>query len=397
MKHPANNSSRIESVDALRGFAVMAIVLVHNLEHFIYPVYPTDAPAWLGTLDRIVLDGTFSLFAGKAYAIFALLFGLTFFLQNDRQKREGKDFGWRFLWRMLMLAVFATLNAAFFPAGDVLMLFAVVSIVLLITRNWSDRTIFITAVIFLLQPVEWFHCIAALINPGHTLPDLHVAEMYAEAAEYTKAGEPGAFFLGNITLGQKASLLWAVNAGRFVQTAGLFLLGHWLGRKWMFSDNGGERDNTRTWTIILATAAIAFAPLYTLKELAMQTQGTAAQSAGTALDMWQKLAFTLVLASAFVLSYRLSGRFRKSVSGLCWYGRMSLTNYIFQSVTGALIYFPIGLNLAPYCGYTVSLLIGIAVFLLQVLLSRWWLSRHRQGPLETLWHKWTWMQFKRAA
>lgn len=45
-------------------------------------------------------DGTFSLFAGKAYAIFALLFGLTFFLQNDRQKREGKDFGWRFLWRI---------------------------------------------------------------------------------------------------------------------------------------------------------------------------------------------------------------------------------------------------------------------------------------------------------
>ena len=333
MKQPLNNSSRIESVDALRGFAVMAIVLVHNLEHFIYPVYPTDAPAWLGTLDLIVLDGTFPLFAGKAYAIFALLFGLTFFLQNDRQKREGKDFGWRFLWRMLMLAVFATLNAAFFPAGDVLMLFAAVSIVLLITRNWSDRAIFITAVIFLLQPVEWFHCIAALINPGHTLPDLHVAEMYAEAAEYTKAGEPGAFFLGNITLGQKASLLWAINAGRFVQTAGLFLLGHWLGRKRMFSDNGGDRDNTRTWTIILATAAIAFAPLYTLKELAMQTQGTAAQSAGTALDMWQKLAFALVLVSAFVL---------------------------------------------------------------QVLLSRWWLSRHRQGPLETLWHKWTWMRFKRA-
>ena len=195
-------------------------------------------------------------------------------------------------------------------------------------------------------------------------------------------------------MGQKASLLWAVNAGRFVQTAGLFLLGHWLGRKRMFSDNGGDRDSTRTWTIILATAAVAFAPLYTLKELAMQTPGTAAQSVATALDMWQKLAFTLVLVSAFMLSYRLSGRFRKSVSGLRWYGRMSLTNYICQSVAGALIYFPIGLNLAPYCGYTVSLLIGVAVFLLQVLLSRWWLSRHRQGPLETLWHKWTWLKLK---
>ena len=223
------------------------------------------------------------------------------------------------------------------------------------------------------------------------MPDLHVSEMYAEAAEYTKAGEAGAFFLGNVTLGQKASLLWAVNAGRLVQTAGLFLLGHWLGRRKMFSDKG---NNTRTWTMVLAVAATAFAPLYTLKELAMQTQGTAAQSAGTALDMWQKLAFTLVLVSAFVLSYRFSDRFRKTVSGLRWYGRMSLTNYICQSVIGVLIYFPIGLNLAPYCGYTVSLLIGIAVFLLQVLLSRWWLSRHRQGPLETLWHKWTWLKLK---
>ena len=39
--------TRIEVVDALRGFAVMAIILVHNLEHFIFPVYPADSPEWL--------------------------------------------------------------------------------------------------------------------------------------------------------------------------------------------------------------------------------------------------------------------------------------------------------------------------------------------------------------
>ena len=63
---------RIEVVDALRGFAVMAILLVHNLEHFIFPVYPTDQPGWLATLNDGVFNTTFSLFAGKAYAIFAL-------------------------------------------------------------------------------------------------------------------------------------------------------------------------------------------------------------------------------------------------------------------------------------------------------------------------------------
>ena len=63
---------RIEVVDALRGFAVMAILLVHNLEHFIFPVYPTGDPGWLNILNDGVFNITFSLFAGKAYAIFAL-------------------------------------------------------------------------------------------------------------------------------------------------------------------------------------------------------------------------------------------------------------------------------------------------------------------------------------
>ena len=34
---------RVEVVDALRGFAVLAILLVHHVEHFIYPVYPDPA------------------------------------------------------------------------------------------------------------------------------------------------------------------------------------------------------------------------------------------------------------------------------------------------------------------------------------------------------------------
>ena len=217
-----------------------------------------------------------------------------------------------------------------------------------------------TAILFLLQPVEWYHYIAHLLNPAHQLPDLHVNEMYAEVAEYTKAGDFGAFIWGNITLGQKASLLWAVNAGRFFQTAGLFLLGFYLGRKQRFVPT---ENNLRLWIKILIVSAIAFAPLYTLKELLMGQDAIIQQTVGTVLDMWQKLAFTLVLVASFVLLYQ-NPKCRRAVGNLRFYGRMSLTNYITQSVIGALIYFPIGLYLAPYCGYTVSLLIGIFTFLL---------------------------------
>lgn len=159
MELSASKIPRIEVVDALRGFAVMAIILVHNLEHFIFPVYPTEQPAWLAVLNDGVFNVIFSLFAGKAYAIFALLFGFTFYIQCHNQTKKGKDFGYRFLWRLVLLLGFATLNAAFFPAGDVLLLFAVVGLVLFLVRKWSDKAILINSYY--------------IINPTYRMVSLH--------------------------------------------------------------------------------------------------------------------------------------------------------------------------------------------------------------------------------
>lgn len=385
---------RIEVVDALRGFAVLAIILVHNLEHFIFPVYPDPAsqPEWLNILDEGVFSIIFSLFAGKAYAIFSLLFGFTFYIQYTNQLRKGKDFGYRFLWRLLLLAGFATLNAAFFPAGDVLLLFCVVGLFLFLVRKWNDKAVLIAAVIQLLQPVEWFHYIASLFNPEYTLPNLGVGAMYNEVAEYTKEGNFWNFIWGNVTLGQKASLFWAIGAGRFLQTAGLFMLGLLIGRKQLFvtSDN-----NTRFWVKALIISAILFCPLYQLKVMLYDNSDAVMikQTVGVILDMWQKFAFTAVLVASFVLLYQKES-FKKLTAGLRFYGKMSLTNYISQSILGAIIYFPFGLYLAPYCGYTVSLLIGFVLFLLQVSFCKWWLKGHKQGPLESLWHKLTWINSK---
>ena len=388
----ASKTPRIEVVDALRGFAVMAILLVHNLEHFIFPVYPDAAsqPGWLNILDEGVFSVIFSLFAGKAYAIFALLFGLTFYIQYTNQQKKGKDFGYRFLWRLLLLGGFATLNAAFFPAGDVLLLFCVVGIFLFIVRKWSDRTVFILAIFLLLQPVEWYHYVMNLFNPAHSLPDLGVGQMDGEGAEYTKEGDFWKFIWGNVTLGQKASLFWAIGAGRFLQTAGLFLLGMLIGRKQLFV---ASEATIRFWVKALIWSAVLFGPLYQLKVQLMDAgqPDMIRQTVGVVMDMWQKFAFTIVLVASFVLLYQTE-KFRKLTADLRFYGKMSLTNYISQSIAGAIIYFPFALYLAPYCGYTVSLLIGFAFFLLQVRFCKWWLKAHKQGPLESIWHKLTWIR-----
>ena len=380
-------AKRIDMVDALRGFAVMAILLLHNVEHFIFSVYPTESPAWLSVLDSGVCNAIFALFGGKAYAIFSLLFGFTFSVQYARQQQLGRDFGYRFLWRLVGLALIATLNAAFFPGGDVLMLYAVMGVVLFVARRWSDRTVLIAAILFMLQPMEWYHYVASLIDPSHALPDYGVGALYDTVDEATRSGNLLRFLWCNITTGQVASFMWAVGAGRLWQTAGLFLTGLYIGRKQLFVCN---EANLRFWTKTLVVSAIAFCPLYSLRNEIMEGTALVQQTAGTAFDMWQKLAFTFVLVASFVLLYQREG-FRGRIDGLRYYGKMSLTNYVSQSLIGAIIYFPFFLYLAPYCGYALSLAIGVGVFFAQLAFCRWWLKGHTYGPLEGLWRRWTWV------
>ena len=105
------------------------------------------------------------------------------------------------------------------------MLFSVVGIVLFVVRKWSDCAILVTAILFLLQPVEWYHYIVGLFDPSHTLPDWGVGAMYKEVAEYTKEGNLWEFLGKNMTFGQKASLYWAFGAGTFLADCRLVLDG----------------------------------------------------------------------------------------------------------------------------------------------------------------------------
>jgi len=55
-------SPRIEVVDALRGFAVMAIMLLHNIEHFNFYDFPTASSAFMEAMDKGIWETLFPLF-----------------------------------------------------------------------------------------------------------------------------------------------------------------------------------------------------------------------------------------------------------------------------------------------------------------------------------------------
>ena len=83
---------RFEIVDALRGSALLGLFLLHCVEHFEFGAFPENRPAWLLALDHGTRDVAFFLFGGKAYAIFAMMFGLSFFLILDRAAQRASIF-----------------------------------------------------------------------------------------------------------------------------------------------------------------------------------------------------------------------------------------------------------------------------------------------------------------
>ena len=146
-------NTRIDVADALRGIAVGGIILYHSVEHFnIFTQEPIVYPL---PSDQTVADVLAWLLSGKMYGIFAMLFGLSFFIMNDNQQQKGKNFSLRFAWRMCLLFGFGIVNVAFYD-GDILMLYACYGLLLIPISSLPSKWVWCIIALLAIQPVELF-------------------------------------------------------------------------------------------------------------------------------------------------------------------------------------------------------------------------------------------------
>ncbi|WP_154665600.1 DUF418 domain-containing protein [Saccharicrinis fermentans] len=103
------------------------------------------------------------------------------------------------------------------------------------------------------------------------------------------------------------------------------------------------------------------------------------------------MAFSLAMIASFYLLYKTKV-FRRIAGGLQYCGRMSLTAYMMQSIIGGFVFYGYGLGIGPSVSHTVSLCVGIVLFSFQYYFCKFWIRKFKQGPLEMLWHKLTWIR-----
>ena len=216
----SNDPARLELVDGVRGFALMGLFLVHSVELFeLYWVHPVPDP-WF--------DATMAVFAGKAFSLFALCFGLSFSIIMDRTRRRGVDFRGRFAWRLALLFLIGLVHGLVYR-GDILQVLASAGLVLLLfDRIRDNRILLLLAFLILLQAPLAAQIVAAWDGAAWAnATPLFMTDTSLAAVADASFGE---LVRANAVDGQLGKWSFYLATGRVAQIIGLFLIGLWLGR-----------------------------------------------------------------------------------------------------------------------------------------------------------------------
>lgn len=374
-------STRINVVDCLRGFAVCGIIIIHFLEHMNFYNFPEPT-----ALDQGIWDTVFFLGASKMYAIFALLFGFSCYIQHHNAQKRGSDFRGRFAWRMFLLFIWGIIDL-FFYNGDILCTYAVIGLLLIPLVKAPDKVLVALAIFLFLQPVEIAYGIIGALNPSVPPMDVGIGPLWATLSDVCAGGSLLDVGHAGVRYGLQINFGWALENGRLTQTYLLFILGMLIGRRRLFLDEGG---NLETWKRILVASIISFAVFFPLWKIVPGLVGnkTVAHSLDVQLNMWRNFSMMAFYVSGIVLLYYRTSA-QRAISRLAAIGKMSLTDYLFQSIVGGFLFYNWGLGLYRVSGHTMSFCIAIAFLFVLYFLCRWWASNHRRGPLEEVWARLT--------
>ena len=368
-------NTRIRVADALRGIAVAGIILIHACEHF--NLYWAGLPyrrALVEGLEEPVAGFMWWLLAGKMYTIFALLFGLSFYVQSDNQAQRGRSFTGRFTWRMVLLLGIGLVNTAFYN-GDVLVLYALLGVLLPWLGKLPTRWLWALFGILALQPLELFQIAAA--RP------LYVdADVWGDAAPARlHGGHAGRYAPGESPLRTADDPRLVSQQRPHHADAGHVPARHAAGPPPALLRRTGQPPRLGRHPRGSLLAAVALAADFGGEGSPLRVMTSA----------WYNLAQTMALVASVVLLWYGFGAFRRAVGPISAIGRMSLTNYLLQSVLGTAVFYNWGLGLYREVGIVYALLIGTGLVVVQYQFSRLWLRRFSHGPVEWLWKKLTWL------
>jgi len=416
---PVTGAERIASLDTLRGVAVLGI-LVMNIYWFAMPQMAYGNPLAMGGTELHNLGTWFVthiLFDLKFMGIFAMLFGAGLVLMSRRAEERAAPFGRIYFRRQLSLLLIGAIHAYLIWSGDILFGYAAIGMAVYVFRNARPGTLVIASILLLSVTAAGMHGLSDLVEEmrdraaEYTERQAGGEELDAEQRRLIEQWERTRMFLApgeeekrrdlEAHLGSYADLLEyrvpqviGMQQGMLLfygwRIAGLMCLGMALMKLGILSAEKPTAFYRRLMlfgyglglplTVFsgLDLYAHGFEPFYTMRH------GMLANYVGSVIVALGHVGLViLILKTGFV---------RGLVARFAAVGRMALSNYLLHSVILTTVFYGYGLGLYGEVPRFWQMGFVVAVVGLQLVLSPWWLTRYRFGPVEWAWRSLTYWE-----
>ncbi|SEO32019.1 uncharacterized protein SAMN05192574_10759 [Mucilaginibacter gossypiicola] len=429
--NPVAQNKRIILLDAMRGIAVLGILVMNIMEQGQPGIFYMNMNAGQSQTGSNFFAWLFGmgLFEGVMRGMFCILFGVGSLLLLDRLEQRGiglkaADIFYR---RMLWLLALGLLNAfVFLWPGDILYDYALIGLTLFPFRRMSASRLMIPITILLLFGIyresSQQNDTRLVIEKGKQAEELNIhrhaltpeqnSDLTAFQKFKTENSNPGMVVIGKeaSTAVQSANLsgLLKIIYDQNIDFESTFFYNHWWDIALLFFTgmafyrSGFITGESKTWIYIVVasggliiTLVMNYYDLMNIYNNKFDFVKITESASPVVFYQAKRLLQVAAYLSALILLYRLTS-LRNIFKVFANVGQMALTNYLMQSIITSIIFFGFGFygKLQRYELIEAALLIWI----FQIILSAIWLRYFTYGPFEWAWRSLTYLKtqpFKR--
>lgn len=383
---PLKESNRLPWIDAARGIAIFGIFMVNmpafNAPYFLYGGEERYWPSETSNIIQTIID---IFFQASFYTLFSFLFGFGLYMMKERLEEKGYHYKPVLFRRLLVLILFGAIHAFLIWHGDILFSYGTLGLFLFLFFNRKPKTILTWAIASLAGSVGILYlAIAPLIGRG-ILGSFVNETAISQAKQAYGEGSLGDILQQNLNdwlYSNGAFSSWVFLAGSLIP---MFLFGMYFAKKkWLHQPDQFGRSLRITWIITLILFVIFKGGPYIIEFpewVKMVTQDSIGGSASA-----------LFYVTSVALLYKKRSAFTKFLKPFTYVGRLSLSNYLLQSMICFFLFYSVGLGYYGEVSPLMSLILVIVIYSLQVVASRFWVRSFRYGPFEWLWRTLTYMR-----
>ena len=386
---PTGDRERIDSIDILRGFALLGI-LVMNIQSFSMPSSAYIIPSSYGSMEGIngfvwLIGHLF--FDLKFMAMFSMLFGAGIVLMSAHRDAEGQKVLGVHYRRMVLLLLFGLMHAYLIWYGDILVPYAICGMIVVWVRGWSPKWLLVSGSALLVFG-SMFHVLLGVA--AHYVPEVAdgVRESFTssdEALQHELSAYRGAW-IEHLPLRAGEALSFQFFIFPFMyfwRISGLMLLGMALFKLGVLD---GTRPAAFYRRMILLGGGIGVPLVGAGAYWDHSTGFDPAHVLGLgALPNWYGSIGVALMWIGCVMLVCRCGAFEKIRYVLSCYGRLAFTNYIGQSVLATLVFYGYGLGLFGSLERIEQVGVVVGIWAVQLTFSPIWLKYFKFGPLEWVW------------